>query len=115
MNLARFIRKYMIKWYKNLYVGENAKKRERKIRYDLEMGKSLPGIYLITYADNHNNQLEIFPAIMLKRKTAHNACPVIIGIAVGHREAVKLVTALADTAYRIECCKSIRSYLENRE
>ncbi len=106
----------MIRWYKNLYVGKNAKKREAKIRRDLESGKSLPGVYFVTYADNKDNQLEIYPAVsLLKLKIEHDSCPEIIGISRGHREAVKIVAGLADTAYRIEGCKSIRDYLEKCE
>lgn len=105
----------MLKWYKNLYVGDNAKKKEHRIRHKLEHGKWVPGIYLITYASNSENQLDIFPASRLKQKVLYRMCPKIIGIASDYGEAVEIVTKLADKAYRQEGCESIRSYLEEHE
>lgn len=104
----------MIRWYKNLYVGDNAKKKEHKIRHHVEKGKLLPGIYLITYAKNEKNQLEIFPADILKQKVLFAQCPEIVGIASGYEEALEIVVELSDKAYRQEGCTSIREYL-NRE
>lgn len=106
---------YMIKWYKNLYVGDNAKKKERKIRHKVENGKVLPGIYLITYAQNEDDQLDIFPASSLRQKVLYHRCPEIIGIASGYDEAVKIVMELADKVYRQKQCKSIKHYLEEQE
>ena len=105
----------MLKWYKNLYVGDNAKKKEHRIRHKLEHGKWVPGIYLITYASNSENQLDIFPASRLKQKVLYRMCPKIIGIASDYEEAGDIVTKLADKAYRQEGCESIRSYLEEHE
>lgn len=105
----------MIRWYKNLYIGKNAKKREALIRHQLNSGRSVPGVYLITFAEMKDNQLEIFPAVLLKKRIEHGFKSKIVGIALGRREALKIITSLADEAYRIEGCESIRKYLENRE
>lgn len=105
----------MIKWYKNLYVGDNAKKKEHKIRRKIENKKLVCGVYLITYASNPENQLEIFPASQLKQETVYKRCPEIIGIASGYQEAIDMIVMLADKAYRQEGCGSIRSYLEQQK
>lgn len=105
----------MIKWYKNLYVGDNAKKKEHKIRRKIDKQKLVPGVYLITYASNPKNQLDIFPASQLKQETVYRRCPEIIGIAADYQEAVSIVVMLADKAYHQEGCDSIRSYLEQQK
>lgn len=105
----------MVKWYKNLYVGDNAKKEERRIRRKIEKGRIIPGIFLITYASNPDNQLDIIPSALLKQKTVYQRCPMIIGIASGYEEALEIVSGLADQAYRQEEAESIRSYLKQHE
>lgn len=105
----------MIHWYKNLYVGKTVKKKEKKIRRDIEQGRPAAGVYLITRAANGQNELELIPAGYLAQEPLRRSCPEIIGIAGSRQEAVSFIVRLADEAYRKAGCRSIREYLEARE
>ena len=70
---------------------------------------------MITYASNPKNQLDIFPASLLKQTAFRGMCPKIVGIAGDYGEAVDLVTRLADKVYRQEKYTSIRKFLEDQE
>lgn len=48
----------MLKWCRDLRIGESVKKTDR-IRRKLNHGKIVPGVYLITFSENPRNLLEI--------------------------------------------------------
>ena len=50
----------MLKWCKDLRIGEGVKKAD-KIRRKLNHGKIVPGVYLITFSENPRNLLALFP------------------------------------------------------
>ena len=47
----------MLKWSKNLYYGEQAKKKATRIRWRVEHRRPQYEVYLITLAQNPENQL----------------------------------------------------------
>ena len=57
----------MLNWYKKLYVGDNAKKKKRQLMFKINAGAGVFDVYLITFACNSQNQLEIFSANELKQ------------------------------------------------
>ena len=81
----------MLKWYKNLYVGNTAKKKEKTLRRKISCGIGTFNVFVITLAVNEQNHLEIYPAAQLLQKTLRRRCPLIVGIAVGYEEAVEIV------------------------
>ena len=74
----------MLKWSKNLYYGEQAKKKATRIRWRVEHRRPQYEVYLITLAQNPENQLEITEANQLLHKTFNLRCPKIIGNANGY-------------------------------
>ena len=48
----------MLNWYKNLYVGDNAKKKQKKLIRKINQGAGVIDIYLVTLAVNPANSLE---------------------------------------------------------
>ena len=38
----------MVNWYKNLYVGDTAKKKQKKWMRRIENKKAVPGVWLLT-------------------------------------------------------------------
>ena len=50
----------MLNWYKGLYVGNNAKKRKKKLIRRINQGAGVMDVYLITLASNPRDQLDIF-------------------------------------------------------
>ena len=59
----------MLKWCKDLRIGEGVKKAD-KIRRKLNHGKIVPGVYLITFSENPRNLLEIIPALTMIQQSA---------------------------------------------
>ena len=48
----------MLNWYKGLYVGNNAKKRKKKLIHRINQGAGVMDVYLITLASNPRDQLD---------------------------------------------------------
>lgn len=105
----------MLKWSKNLYYGEQAKKKATRIRWRVEHRRPQYEVYLITLAQNPENQLEITEANQLLQKTVYRRCSEIIGIACGYGEALELVRQLAETTYRKQKNGDIRHYLSGQQ
>ncbi|HIS25640.1 MAG TPA: hypothetical protein IAA57_01855 [Candidatus Pullilachnospira intestinigallinarum] len=101
-------------WYKKLYLGDNVKKKEKKIIRRVERGKPVGNIYLITLALNPDNLLDIFRANLLLRKPLAGMCPMIVGIAEGYQEAVELVRRLVEETWNSRQDTDVRGYLQSR-
>ena len=85
----------MVNWYKNLYVGDTAKKKQKKWMRRIENKKAVPGDLLLQPAVRRN-------------------CPMIVGLAVSREEAFELVEAIALETYRETGEVKIREWLLNR-
>lgn len=105
----------MLNWYRNLYVGDTAKKRIKKTVWKINHGAGVPGIYLVTLAANPKNQLEVFAADLLLQKPLRRICPQIIGVAKGYEEAVSLVVAITEEVYGATGNVNIRKYLTEQK
>lgn len=106
----------MLNWYKNLYMGNTAKKKEKHIRRKVNAGKPAIGVYLITLAANPQNHLEIISAIQLQQKMIRERCPMIVGLAEGYEEALELIEKIAIEVYKETGEMDIRSWiLKNQE
>lgn len=101
----------MADWYKKLYVGKNAKERERRIRRQISRGTAAPGIYLVTFSSNGQDQLDIIEARYLTRKRIRESLPEIVGIALGYQEALEIVAQIAKESYDSTGDCNLRSYL----
>lgn len=105
----------MLNWSKNLYYGEQAKKKATRIRWRAEHRKAQYEVYLITLAQNPENQLEILNANQLLQTTVYRRCPKIIGIACGYGEALDMIQDLAQATYDKQKDGDIRRYLGERQ
>nr|WP_294662674.1 hypothetical protein [uncultured Blautia sp.] len=103
----------MLKWCKDLRIGEGVKKAD-KIRRKLNHGKIVPGVYLITFSENPRNLLEIIPALTLIQQSAADICPEIIGLACDKDEAVDMVTEIIQEVYDKTGDFHIEEYWKNR-
>lgn len=105
----------MIKWYKQLYIGKHAEKRIGKIRHQIDRGKRMPRVWLVSLAANGHDQLDIFDARYLYQPAILARCPMVVGVAVDYYEALGLVVQMAEDAYREHGDGNIRGWLEGRE
>lgn len=89
-----------MKWYNNLYVGENAKRRKRKIIMRAMCNKPQIGIYMITLPVNEENSLEIYPSYILLQKHYRKKNMMIVGISEGYEEALQVMQEIVMDCYR---------------
>ena len=61
----------MVNWYKNLYVGDTAKKKQKKWMRRIENKKAVPGVWLLTLPSNQQNNLDVIPADLLLQPALH--------------------------------------------
>ena len=104
----------MLNWYKGLYVGNNAKKKKKKLIRRISQGAGVVDVYLITLAANHRDQLDVFSANELLQKVRRKNCPVIVGLACGYWEALELVEAMVRQTYQETGTGNVRKWLEKQ-
>lgn len=78
------------------------------------MGAGVLDVYLITFASNPQNQLDIFSANELKQKVRRQNCPMIIGLCIGYEEAIEMVEKLVQKTYDKTGTADVRKWLEEK-
>ena len=105
-----------MKWYHNLFLGETIapkyKKIIRTIKYN-KITKIAPNIYVIAFASNPHNLLDIIPAWELMQKGYPKEHIRIIGLAQGKKEAFEVVRQIVDETYQNTKSTNIKEYLRN--
>lgn len=104
----------MLNWYKGLYVGNNAKKKKKKLIRRISQGAGVIDVYLITLAANCRDQLDVFSANELLQKIRRKNCPVIVGLACGYWEALELVETMVRQTYQETGTGNVRKWLEEQ-
>lgn len=104
----------MLNWYKNLYIGDNAKKKPKKLIHKINQGAGVIDVYVITLAVNPENSLEIFSANLLMQSALRRNCPTIIGLAKGYEEALEIIEQIVNEVYQETGTAEIRTWLEVR-
>ncbi len=89
-----------MKWYNNLYVGENAKRRKHKIIMRAKLKKPQIGIYMITLPVNPVNSLEIYPSYILLQEHYCKKDMMVVGISVGYEEAMEIMQKIIMDCYK---------------
>lgn len=104
----------MVNWYKNLYVGDTAKKKQKKWMRRIENKKAVRESGSSHCLPNQQNNLDVIPADSLLQPAVRRNCPMIVGLAVSREEAFELVEAIALETYRETGEVKIREWLLNR-
>ena len=104
----------MLKWYKYLYIGDNAKKNIEKYKRYLNRGEFVPDVYLITLASNQADQLDIIRSYYLLQDTLYRRCPLIVGVAKGQQEAQNLLLHMVEETYAKTGTANVKEYLMQR-
>ncbi len=103
----------MLNWSRHLYLGNHIKKYEQRIRQRLDEGKIDVGHYLITYAVNEMDQLDIISTIKLTAYQREHLPP-IVGLAGTRQEAYELLVHITDDCLKATGDVDLRRYLERR-
>ncbi len=69
-----------MKWYTDLYVGETARRRKKKIIRKLKMNAGMLDVYLVTLAYNRRDMLDIISSAYLKQAAVRRQLPMIVGL-----------------------------------
>ena len=89
-----------MRWYRQLYVGENASARKKKIISSIKHHKAQLGAYVITLPFNDRNSLEVYPAYVLLQPYSRKQDLFVVGIGLGREEAFLVVQEILMDCYR---------------
>ena len=106
-----------MKWYDNLYLGDSVEKKADKIKRKISHGMGLDSLctYVISFASNPDNLLDIIPARELRQKAYPKDRLRIIGLAGSRQEALKVVQRIIEETYQNTGDVDLYQYLkENR-
>ena len=87
-----------MKWYEKLYIGESVK-NAKKIKWKINHNAGTPGIYVIAFASNPDNLLDIIPSWNLLLRGYPKKKLKIIGLAAGYAEAITLAQRIIEETY----------------
>ena len=92
-----------MRWYRNLYLGDNAKKAKYKVFGRIRKGRFTSDTFLITLPSSEENLLDITSANFLLQpyfKKKINLDKIyVVGLAKGREEALYLVRDIIDEVY----------------
>lgn len=102
-----------MKWYKNLFLGESIAPKTHQIIKKIKNNKLTPDVYVIAFASNPKNLLDIIPTWEMLQGGYPKEKLCIIGLAKGKQEAIALVTDIVAEVYEKTGDVKIREYLQN--
>lgn len=95
-----------------LYLGDGIDEAElQKLKKTLQKKPFLGNVYLITFAGNHSDQLDIFHSRYLQLRDWGEEPPYVIGIAKSYEEALRIVEGIAAACYEKRGDACMKEYL----
>lgn len=101
-----------MRWYRDLYIGETARKKVDKIIDKVNKNKLQKNVFLLTKAVNGCDLFDIYPSHVLLQKHFKDKDYLIIGVAIGYDEAVGLVQMIVDELYCKKGITNLKDYFE---
>lgn len=86
-----------MRFYKNLYAGDNARKKINKIKNGIGRGKPQSGVYVIALSACKDDLLDLIPAYMLHASRYGDM--EILGVAVSKTEAMEVGRQIITDVY----------------
>lgn len=112
----KFRRMFELKWYRYLYLGDNARKAKYKTFGLIRKNRFTIDTYIVAVSDNPDNILEIYSANFLKqphfRKKEYRDRVYVVGLAKGKNEAYELVRDIVDETYSHTGTVDVAGYLK---
>lgn len=104
-----------MRWYKNIYLGDNARKKKSAIIAKAEAHRFQHDIYFIVLSSTDGNLLEMLPAgqtLQPHYKQPHvwNSL-FVVGLAKGYDEAVTTMAAVIADTYNATGAFNVAEYL----
>ncbi|MDD3404638.1 MAG: hypothetical protein PHQ72_15000 [Hespellia sp.] len=104
-----------IKVYRQLYVSEFLEKKREKILQKLLNNQFQPNIYLITLAQNQEDELEFYSTFLLRQHVYEDTPIFLVGLAEGYDDALDMVEMITDEVYQKTGNTDIRNYIMENE
>ncbi len=104
-----------MRYYRNLYLHKNLKKRTKKIISRLNKGVYKPAVSLVVLPDNQGEQLEIVDTMQMRQKDFPQQDLFIVGIAKDQGDALKMVAEIVEEVYNETGGTDVRSYILKKE
>lgn len=103
-----------MKWYKDLYVGESIAPDYKRIIKKIKYHKFTPDVYVISFASNPENLMDIIPSWQLIQPGYPKDALRIIGIAGGKAEAYELTRQMIEETYLMTGTVDVAMYLKGK-
>ena len=100
----------MIRFKENLYLTKKTVKKSDKIIKDIENGKFISLVCLVTLSANTDDVFDIIPLFNLKIRSDIYDDIVVIGIAENNKAAIKMCAKLVEHYYMSDMSKNMREY-----
>lgn len=97
-----------------LYVGESISTKEHEIVKKVHNNQFVPNLYLLTFATNKDNMLEVLPEYEVLQKGYPKELLKVIGIANGKKEAILLVKHIVEESLLKTGSADVRVYLKQQ-
>ena len=101
-----------MRFAKNLYVGEGAKKNLQITKWKLLHGAGMVGSYCIVIPQYGDEPLEIYHNSVLRHKYYRKHRPFVVGLAEGFEEAAFLCAEIMQDSYKDTGKYDIRGYFK---
>ena len=115
MRSLSFLGDVKLKWYRYLYLGDNARKAKYKTFGLIRKSRFTIDTYIVAISVNPDNILDVYSANMLKQPHFKNKNVneeiYVVGLAKGRDEALNLVRDIIDEVYNATGGFDIREYL----
>lgn len=103
-----------MKWYSKLYVSESIEKKANQIKWRINHNAGCIRVYVIAFASNPDNLLEIIPSWNLMQKAYPKKNIKIIGLAKEYDEALELVRQIIEEVYQNTGTVDVWQYLKEQ-
>ena len=100
-----------MKWYDNLFLGEKAAPKAAKMKWKISHNAGMVTAYVITFASNPDNLMDIIPSRELLQKGYPKKDMTIIGLGLGYEEALQVVQKIIQETYDHTGGTDVKSYL----
>lgn len=101
-----------MRWYRKLYVSEAIGDKAGRIKWKINHTAGTVSVYVIAFASNPDNLLDIIPAWQLMQKGYPKKDLKIIGLAKGYDDAIALVQQIVEETYANTGDVDVWSYLK---
>ena len=101
-----------MRWYRKLYVSEAIGDKAGRIKWKINHNAGTVSVYVISFASNPDNLLDIIPAWQLMQKGYPKKDLKIIGLAKGYDDAIALVQQIVEETYANTGDVDVWSYLK---